>query len=77
MFKRLRKKLRRLNSDRYRRFVPKDIRQLSESRGVPPPSTYVPDASGRRVSVKRLMAIRDRRAARQREKKESRSAWID
>jgi hypothetical protein len=75
--KRFRKWLAKRLNRRYRRLVPKDARRLGESRGAPSPNRYVPDASGRLISLKRLIAIRDRGAARRQKKTGSKNAWLD
>jgi hypothetical protein len=41
------KKLKLDGSKRYRRFVPKEVRQLGESHRLPKPERYIPSAQGR------------------------------
>ena len=48
---RLAKAIHKLNSGRYEQYVPKRIRDLGESRGIPLPLVYVPSAEGTGRSI--------------------------
>jgi hypothetical protein len=42
----MRNPLRRNSEGRYERFIPVEVRQLAEKRGIPKPNRYVPSAQG-------------------------------
>ena len=52
--------LHRLNSGRYEDYVPLEIRELAESRGVSKPNRFVPSIEGARVNIRRLIDEEER-----------------